>query len=948
MPFSDEDKVTYRELAPSLRDLFEKIKNEVKGRQTDYIKGNSDYIKGLKDRLGILENNNVLEGLYSSLKTEDEESASGQVLKINPSKKLLYQHDEFLSRRIVSNQYEKEDEFGRIPTSMEEIFKTWKRYAHFNLYNNRYLDTTDNAERGLSDGQNLNQGGFQVYLNGNAWRFDKKTNMIISTLDSGAIAGFISPTADYYSYYIKTLVDTGWDDDNLMLVVGYTVDDNGKEHTLSLVRGAGNIGSDINNLNNFFIKDDKKYYKREGYTVAMPYIDYGEKGFIPGNPSINYPIDKWYDVFKKTPIFSNSGTWWHFDTIFWWGLIYDMGNDTQFIITDLSNESGPSPFPTNYAGGGSTCIAYISALREGNYFKFTTSQWSKDGSDEKIMPNCTFEFSLPDEKPEHWSDEMFDNMQKMCLEPSHVGFGCRSGQPRFTIMDQRGIFDDEDIYSLYEDKVFVFNSQKFSWEFKEKISENKNFTQKIFLYNPKLKTLYWYNDVFDYTRLTLPPDLKELTIPGKDGQVLKYNGKNDYLQYDDEFHICSVVDDDNDWNKIKNSRFSLKDVFDNWERISGYWGDRTIPTSYKWQNLNSDGQIAARNAYTYDDTTQEIINHRNSDETSAFLSREYYKSFKLKLQLSHLDEDDDNIFMIIGFMTDDKGIHHDISVVRSGGQDNQHNTGPLYIMYDAMSYLFTGNGEMTPDNISDHNSKEYKMLVLKGKEYGIIKPMKWMSGPVELEIERGKKRDGTPFLEIRTCNPDEHIDYNNPDFRLYYELPTTIPEYWTAEQYLNVRNMLTNESRVGFGTQSNPCKFKILSQTGFLQDDMIYHLKRNRVYRRVNGNDWDEIGTVSEYMMSKVLMYNKSTKKLFWYNTESEDKSTTDYIQLESHPDVNPQSLSDDQGVINSTIEVVYETANDFGSNILVPNSSNNYIYSTITIPPKSSSEEFNATIKIQ
>lgn len=929
MAFNNEDKVSYKELAPSLKRLFKKLEKEIKERQIGYIDDNAKYINRLKDKLTALENRDDLKELYKMAKNDDEESASGQVLKINPSKRSLYQHDEFLSRRIVSNQYEKEDEFGRIPDSMETVFKTWKRYAHFNLYATRYLDTTDCAERGLSDGQNLNQGGFQAFLNGNAWQFDKKTNMIMSMLDSGATAGFISPTADYYSYYIKTLVDTGWDDDNLMLIVGYTVDDNGKEHTLSLVRGAGNIGVDINDPNNFFIEDGKKYYKREGYNIPMPYIDYGEKGFIPGNPSINYPIDKWYDVFKKTPVFNNSGTWWHFDTIFWWGLIYDMGNDTQFILKDYSNEVGPSPKSTYDSRG---CISYISALREGNYFKFTTSQWSEDGSDDKPMPEGTFEFSLPDEKPEYWSDEMFENMQKMCLEPSHVGFGCRSGTPRFTIMDQRGIFDDEDIYSLYEDKIFSFNSQKFSWEFKEKISENKNFTQKIFLYNPRLKTLYWYNDVFDYTRITMPPDLKELTRPGKDGQILKYNGRTDFLQYDDEFHICNVVDDDNDWNKIKNSKFSLKDVFDNWERISGLW-DGKIPTSYKNQNLNTEGQIAARNAYTYDDASGSIINHRNSDETTAFLSREYYKSFKFKLQLSHLDDDDDLIFVIVGFMIDDKGIQHDISVVRNGGGYWKKETGPLYIMYDAMSYLYTGEPDTyAPTHIRDHNSKDYKMLILKGKEYGVIQPLVWEWGPVELEIERGKKRDGTPFLEIRTSNPNGHIDYNDPDFRLYYELPTSIPEYWTAEQYLNVRNMLTNESRVGFGTQSNECKFKILSQSGFLQDDLIYHLKKDRVYRRVDGNNWEEIGTIPEHMMSKVLMYNKNTKKLFWYEKESEDKTTTDYFQLSSRPSVTPQNIPDDQGVINSTIEVVEYYSQELTSSVKVVPITGKEISATIQI----------------
>lgn len=930
MAFNNEDKVSYKELAPSLKRLFKNLEKEIKERQIGYINDNSKYIDRLKDKLTTLENRDDLKELYAMAKTDDEESASGQVLKINPSKKSLYQHDEFLNRRIVSNQYEKEEEMLRIPTSMETIFKTWKRYAHFDAYATTYLDQTNHNVADLPEGQNLNSWEYNLYLDPNqtGWVFDKKTNCIRGTYDGHVTAGFISPTSDYYSYYLKTMIDVGWDDDNLMIVLGYVVDENGKEHTLSLVRGAGNFVTGNGKYLESFIKDGKRYYNRIGYNIPIPGSDYGPEGFKPGNPSINYPRDKWKNKINCRDVGNLP-----FDTTFWWGLIYDMGNDTQFIITDLSDEVGPSAFPTRYDEHNGTCITYISALRDGNYFKFTTSEWSMNGSEDKPMPEGTFEYILPDEKPEHWSDEMFENMKKMCLEPSHVGFGCRSGQPRFTIMDQRGIFDDEDIYSLYEDKIFSFNSQKFSWEFKEKISENKNFTQKIFLYNPKLKTLYWYNDVFDYTRITMPPDLKELTRPGKDGQILKYNGKTDFLQYDDEFHICNVVDDDNDFNLLQNSKFSMKDIFDNWDRISGLW-DWKFPTEYKNQNLNTEGQISARNAYYFDDTTQQIINPRNSNETSAFLSKDYYKSFKVKIRLDPYNDDDDPIFMIVGFMTDDKGIQHDISVVRCGNNDSgQHKTGPLFIMYDAMSYLYTGDsGDLTPNNIRDHNSKEYKMLVLKGLEYGVIKPVRWNYGPVEIEIERGKKRDGTPFLEIRTCNPNEHIDYDNPDFRLYYELPTTIPEYWTAEQYLNVRNMLTNESRIGFGTQSNPCKISILSQTGFLQDDLIYHLKKDRVYRRVNGNDWEEIGTVPEYMMSKVLMYNKSLKKLFWYNNEVEDKTTTDYFQLSSRPSVTPQNIPNHEGIINSTIEVVEYYSQEFGASVKVVPITGKEISATIQI----------------
>lgn len=972
MPFNHEDKVGYQELSPNLRELLDKIEAEVKGRQSEYIKGNSDLIKNLQGRATKLEKNDKLNSLYELTENDDEFSASGQVLKINPSAKKLYQHDEFLARRIVSNQYEKDDEMIRIPDTMEKIFTTWKRYAHFDRFSTMLLDRTNYGRPGeYPEGQNLDHRIYKVYTDPKqtGWRFNKNTNCIEATIDGVATAGFISPTADYANYYLKTMVDTGWDDDNLMIIIGYMKDSNGKEHTLSLVRGSGTFPNslqleDVRNGKleqiSSFMHNGKKLYKRPLYNLPARVLPKNDgNNFIIGNPTFTYPRSKFRDAFNSVDAYNHdatteetrkNGAEWDniyrnemfpkssayygvvFDCTFWWGLIYDMGNDTQFIITDLSDEVGPAPFATNHrAVETATTIAYISAQRDGNYFKFTTTGWSVDGSADNILPQGTFEFSCPEEKPATWSDEMYDNIQKMCLEPSHIGFGCRSGLPRFTIVEQQGIFKDENIYSVYEDKEYKFNPRTVGWDAIGKVSENKSFTQKIFLYNPRLKTLYWYNDAFDYTKISMHPELKEFTVKGKDGQILKYNGKTNNLQYDDEFHICNVVDNDKDFETIKNTRFSLKDIFDNWDRISGCWDD-AIPTTYKWQNLNTDGQIAARNAYSFDEVSQMIINSRNSYETSAFLSKDYYNGFKIKLGLNGYDDDDDPIFMIVGFMTDEKGIQHDISVVRCGGAgpDRQHESGPLFLMYDAMSYLCTREGQMTPNNIADHNSANYKMLILKGLEYSDdLRRMQWQDGEVELEIRRGKTSNGTPFIEARSCNPGGHIDYNNPNTFFRYELPRAVPEHWSAEQYLNIVNMLTSESKVGFGTQSNPCKFRIISQEGFIQDEKIYHLKRNRVYTRAQGSDWREAGTIPDHMMSKVLMYNKKTKKLFWYNTESQDKSTTDYLQLESKTKINPQNNDHD---INASFIVGTFYDQTIGAAIKVPTTSRKEISATIKI----------------
>ena len=83
-------------------------------------------------------------------------------------------------------------------------------------------------------------------------------------------------------------------------------------------------------------------------------------------------------------------------------------------------------------------------------------------------------------------------------------------------------------------------------------------------------------------------------------------------------------------------------------------------------------------------------------------------------------------------------------------------------------------------------------------------------------------------------------------------------------------------------------------------------------------------------MMSKVLMYNKKTKKLFWYNKESEDKTTTEYIQLGSKSAVNPQNGDYD---MNSTIIVGTFYDQDVEGSILVPTTVKQELSATINIP---------------
>ena len=102
------------------------------------------------------------------------------------------------------------------PVGMNTIFNQWYRFSHF------------------TDGQNLNT---TPHVNGrNKWSYNSSTNAIYTNLNSEVYMGFVSPKR-YKTYYLKVRLD-GDDDDNDMIgiVLAFITDNQGIEHTLSLVR----------------------------------------------------------------------------------------------------------------------------------------------------------------------------------------------------------------------------------------------------------------------------------------------------------------------------------------------------------------------------------------------------------------------------------------------------------------------------------------------------------------------------------------------------------------------------------------------------------------------------------------------------------------------------------------------------------------------------------------
>lgn len=492
MGFNKEDKISYNELAKSLRDLLDDI--GIKADISKNLDEINDSLNDIEKKIQQIKSNDDIKNMiWSDLNSQ--QGLTGQVLKIDNDNKKFYTHDEILFKRVVHNDTQLQEEFKRIPTLMTEIFNTWYRYAHFNAWACHLLDNTNWKDAAIPEGQNLNNFQYTVYTDKtkDGWQYIKQTNQIYGGYDYMPCTGFISPTADKLSYYIETMVDVGWDDDNLMIVIGYLRDTNGIEHTLSVVRGDGCSG-------------------------------YG-----------SYPSD--YPNFPG-----------YVDTKFWWGIIYDMGNATQKFIVDWNNITGP-----NYNHSGDYNITYLKITRDINKFTCSTTGWSHDGSNKTYDPKDTFTFQCPDTKPDDWSQEMYNNIKEMTTKPNHIGFGARSGQPKFTIVDQSGIFDDTDIYALHTNKQYYFNYYTNKWSEKQNLQDNPQFNKgEIFLYNKTSYNFYFWYKPFTWQKIWLNSFWVDVTIIQSEGQtIIVHIEDKEYTQsfkakYDTEFTV-TVKNKNNDY-----------------------------------------------------------------------------------------------------------------------------------------------------------------------------------------------------------------------------------------------------------------------------------------------------------------------------------------------------------------------------------------------------------------
>lgn len=259
------------------------------------------------------------------------------------------------------------------PLTLSDVFSTWTKFAHLPDYNQTISGTA------LSEV--------------NAWKYNSSLNAIQNAINTTAFVGFLRPEPKQ-NWRLK-IRGKGTDSDNdyFAIIIGYLVDENGVQHTLSLLR---------------------TYDKSE------------------------HP---------NTGLFS---------------LVYDFNSIANWSGLVIVNET--SQIKTQ--GASWTKPTLIQVTRKGNYIKCETGE--SNGS----TLTASFEYTLPTEKPEAWTDEQFNNITKMLSEPSQMGFGMCSQPGYFQLLETDGIFDNSDIFDGINNVVYKFNNTSNKWENSGKISDN--------------------------------------------------------------------------------------------------------------------------------------------------------------------------------------------------------------------------------------------------------------------------------------------------------------------------------------------------------------------------------------------------------------------------------------------------------------------------------------------
>ena len=203
--------------------------------------------------------------------------------------------------------------------------------------------------------------------------------------------------------------------------------------------------------------------------------------------SINSGTQNWHGLFLQRQL-NTTSVFTDKDLHTEWILCYDANMPTYKIV---SNNSKVFDF-------GYTNVFYkyvkIKITRTGRSILAESTQYSNDINSLVYNPSGNISYTLPTSKPSDWSNDMWNNINKILGEPSNIGLFTVSNICNFRILNSN-LFNDNKIYRLDTDQLYDYVNN--SYQVTGKVSDEIPYWS--WLYNSNTKKLFNYSGKQSYT-----------------------------------------------------------------------------------------------------------------------------------------------------------------------------------------------------------------------------------------------------------------------------------------------------------------------------------------------------------------------------------------------------------------------------------------------------------------
>ena len=360
--------------------------------------------------------------------------------------------------------------------------------------------------------------------------------------------------------------------------------------------------------------------------------------------------------------------------------------------------------------------------------------------------------------------------------------------------------------------------------------------------------------------------IEDMMQNADDGQLLKV-GKDKTIFADDNFYIIRVATNKTEQEQMKKlGPINLEEVFKTWKGLSynapslsayyspWYPGQRTDYMGYP------DGRVPYRcvpikSGYYYNKNDKCIYCPVNSDSRSGFVSEKLYSKLWIKIRMYGLDDDDDDCGFTIAGYWDKDGIFRDITILRSGG--NQNSFAGIQIVYD---FFYSDRKTLVSHNCPACD---------------------WGNSFIEFYAEKVPGK-------IISKTGDRNSNTINENYTIELELPDEKPSDWSDKMWEDIKYLILQPGQVAFCNHSEPSRYMIIDQQELFEEDEIYDLDEDAIYAWIN-NEWVKVSNTSDVLPHKVWLYNPVLNNLYWYDSPGK------YIKIESNMISNIKTAAEGQ-----------------------------------------------------